>query len=243
MRRVAHGAIRLVAVVLLVLPAYGLLAYVLLPASWSQYARWKAPRAAGVTRTAEGLPGDPLNVALVGSRPELVAAMRAAGWSPADPITLRSGLRDAASVLFARPYACAPVSTHFLWKRPQDMAFERAEGRSPRRRHHVRFWRADEPSADGRALWLGAATFDRSVGLSRYTGEVMHHIDPRVDLERDTLLRDLRAASRLEASGCEAGWRPAGAGRNGGGDPYVTDGRLCLGRLRTSAAGPAGLTY
>jgi hypothetical protein len=236
MRRAARGAIRTVAAVLLILPAYGLLAYVLLPASWSEYARWKAPRAAGVTRTAEGLPGDPLNVALVGSHEELLAAMRAAGWSPADRITLRSGLRDAASILFGRPYASAPVSTHFLWERPQDLAFERAEGGSPRRRHHVRFWRAGDPSADGPALWLGAATFDRSVGLSRYTGEVMHHIDPRVDIERETLLRDLRAASRLESSGCEAGWRPAGPGRNGGGDPYVTDGRLCVGRLRTSGA-------
>jgi hypothetical protein len=236
MRHVARGAIRVVAAALLAVPAYGLLAYVLLPASWSQYTRWKALEAAGVTRTAEGLPGDPLNVALVGTRPELVSAMRAAGWSPADRISLRSGLRDAASVLFDRPYASAPVSTHFLWERPQDVAFERAEGRSPRRRHHVRFWLAGEPSRDGRALWLGAATFDRSVGFSRYTVEVMHHIDPRVDLERDTLLADLSAASRLENSGCEAGWRPAGAGRNGGGDPYVTDGRLCIGRLLPVAA-------
>jgi hypothetical protein len=242
MRRVARGAIRIGAAALLILPAYGLLAYVLLPASWSQYSRWKAPRAAGVTRTAEGLPGDPLNVALVGSRAELLAAMRAAGWSPADRITVRSGLRDAASILFDRPYASAPVSTHFLWERPQDLAFERAEGGSPRRRHHVRFWLATEPSPEGRALWLGAATFDRSVGLSRYTGEVMHHIDPRVDVERETLFRDLREASRLESSGCGAGWRPAGPGRNGGGDPYVTDGRLCVGRLQASGAAHAS-TY
>jgi hypothetical protein len=231
-----------VATTLLLLPAYGLLAYVLLPASWSRYVRWKSPGAPGVTRTAEGLPGDPLNVALIGSDSELVAAMRSAGWSPADRITLRSGLRDAASVLFNRPYASAPVSTHFLWERPQDFAFERTVGKSPRRRHHVRFWLAGEPSEDGRALWLGAATYDRSVGLSRYTGEVMHHIDPHVDAEREALFADLRAASRLESFDCAAGWRPPGTGRNGGGDRYDTDGRLCIGRL-LGAGGPAAETH
>ena len=45
-----------------------------------------------VTRNADGIPGDPLNVGLVGSKDELIAAMLAAGWHPADPITLRSSL-------------------------------------------------------------------------------------------------------------------------------------------------------
>jgi hypothetical protein len=240
MKPVARRAVRAVAVLLLLLPAYGLLAYVLLPASWSRYVRWRSPMLApGVTRTAEGLPGDPLNVALIGTDSDLFAAMRAAGWSPADRITLRSGFRDAASVLFNRPYACAPVSTHFLWNRPQDVAFERIVGKSPRRRHHVRFWRAGAPDGD-RTLWVGAATYDRSVGLSRYTGEVMHHIDPRVDVERDTLVAELRAASRLEDLDCTAGWRPAGSGRNGGGDRYETDGRFCVGRLEGAGEPGAG---
>ena len=41
---------------------------------------------------------------------------------------------------------------------------------------------------------MGAATFDRGVGLSRYTRQVTHHIAPDVDAERDTLLADLAAA-------------------------------------------------
>src|SRR3982750_3713993 len=100
---------------LLSLPAYGVLAYVVLPVSWRQYKRFGGREVIGVTRTAEGIPGDPLNVELVGSLSDVLAAMRAAGWYPADAIGMRSGLRDVASILFNRPYPSAPVSTHFLY--------------------------------------------------------------------------------------------------------------------------------
>ena len=40
-----------------------------------------------VTRTSQDIPGDPLNVGLIGSQEDVVRAMHAAGWSPADPIT------------------------------------------------------------------------------------------------------------------------------------------------------------
>jgi hypothetical protein len=218
---------------LLLLPAYGLMAYVVLPVSWRQYNRLTGPHATGaVTRTAEGIAADPLNVLLVGTSEDVDAAMRAAGWSPADRITLESGLRDATSLLFHRPYASAPVSTHLLWGRPQDLAFEQIVGGSPRRRHHIRLWRATRPTDPRDTVWLGAATYDRSLGFSRYTGEVMHHIDPRVDAERDKLLADLRGAQRLKGSDCGPGLREPGRDWNGAGDPYETDGRLCVAVLR-----------
>ena len=43
-----------------------------------------------VTYNADGIPADPLNVALVGDEAEVVRAMLAAHWHPADPITLHS---------------------------------------------------------------------------------------------------------------------------------------------------------
>ena len=223
-------ATRLAAAALLLLPAYASLAYVVLPLSWRGYrriARLTAP--AGCTGTAEGIPGDPLNVGFTGSRTQVVAAMAAAGWRPADRITLASGWRDAASVVLDRPYPSAPVSTHFLFGRPQDLAFERMEGRSPRRRHHVRLWQT------GASEWIGAATFDRSVGVSRFTGELMHHIDPDVDAERRTLFEDLGRAGRLARVEVRA-TGAAGEGRNGGGDRYRTDGKVWTGALRAVRA-------
>src|SRR5580765_3314802 len=94
---------RAVAAGLLLVPAYAGLAYVVAPAAWSRYERGLAGRGAlGVSYTAESIPADPLNVALVGTRGELVAAMRAAGWMEADGISLASGLRDAGSVFLGR---------------------------------------------------------------------------------------------------------------------------------------------
>jgi LssY C-terminus len=190
------------------------------------------PPAERVTFTQEGIPSDPLNVALVGRRQDLIRAMRAAQWAVADPISFRSGLRDAHSVLFGRPYETAPMSTHYLWNRPQDLAFEKTVGGSPRRRHHARFWRAAGSGDPGATLWLGAATYDLNVGVSHRTGEVMHHIDPDVDAERALLFSDLARAGHLAGRQRIENYRASGGGQNGGGDPYRTDGAILVGTLR-----------
>jgi len=238
MARFIKSLLRAFAVVPLLLPTYAGLAYVVVPAAWSRYERRRpSSDALHTTYTRERIPADPLNIALVGTRAEVVAAMCAAGWVLADPISLRTGLRDAGSILFDRPYRSAPVSTHYLWNRPQDLAFEQLVGPSPRRRHHVRLWRAGAVGSDGRPLWIGAASYDRSLGLSRFTGEVMHHIDRRVDVEREKLISDLSAAGRLERVQRAGRFRPAGRGVNGGGDAYETDGSLLLGELTRSRVG------
>jgi len=216
---------------LLLLPSYALLAYVLLPAAWRQPAtRILQPPAERVTFTREGIPSDPLNVALEATRDDLVAAMADAGWKRADPITFRSGVRDAHSVLFGRPYETAPMSTHYLWNRPQDLAFEKTVGGNPRRRHHVRFWLASAPGSAA-PVWIGAATYDLNVGVSHFTGEVMHHIDPDVDAERSRVIDDLRRAGRLSRLERVEHYRPSGQGQNGAGDVYRTDGAIAIGTL------------
>ncbi len=215
----------------LLLSSYALMAYVLLPASWRLQ---RIPRSGTalvrVTYTREGIPSDPLNIAFVGSRDQVLAAMTAAGWHVADPITFRSGWRDARSVLLDRPYPSAPMSTQFVFNRPQDLAFEQSVGRSPRRRHHVRLWRMQSAS-ESETLWVGAATYDLFVGISHFTGEVMHHIDPDVDSERDKIVSDLERTGHLAAVRSIEDFRPTGSGRNGGGDTYRTDGRLRIARL------------
>ncbi len=228
---------RSVAVAAALLPAYASFAYVVVPAAWSRYERRSPKRNSfGITYTAERIPGDPLNVALVGTRAQVIVAMRAAGWVEADSISLRSGLRDAGSILLNRPYPSAPVSTHLLWNRPQDLAFEQTVGSSPRRRHHVRFWRSTASEEPGASLWVGAATYDQGVGFSRYTGEIIHHIGARVDAEREKLFDDLTRCGRVQRIERIIRFRPEGRGVNGGGDVYETDGALLLGRLTRRAA-------
>ena len=229
---VSRAAWRVLAFLLLLLPAYALTAYVLLPASWQHYARTNMrPRPWPVSYTEEGIPADPINLSVTGSRDQLVTAMRAAGWTLADRITVATGLRDAHSVLFGRPYPSAPMSTHWIAGRPQDLGFERAVGGSPRRRHHVRFWKSVAAGGGPAEAWIGSATFDRAMGVSAYTGEPMHHIDPDVDREREKLRADLLATGLL-ARAAEVPGRPR-SDRNGGGDRYQTDGKILLLALGT----------
>jgi len=179
-----------------------------------------------ITHTANGIPGDAINVGLVGSREDVLCAMNAAAWYPADPITLRSSVEIAGSVLLDRPYHGAPVSHLYYDDRRQDLAFEKPVGTSANRRNHVRFWRVLERGQEGRAVWLGAATFDRGVGFSHNDARVTHHIGPDIDAERDLITADLKAARVVQSIYEVTGIGPTLARRNGEGDLYYTDGDI-----------------
>jgi LssY C-terminus len=211
---------------------YTLLAYLALPALWSHYEHQKKlANLPMVTRTAQGIPGDPINVGLVGDDKDVLCAMRDAGWFPADPVTLRSSIEIAGSVLLDRPYRDAPVSPLFYLGRREDLAFEKPDGNSADHRHHVRFWKVLDKGEEQRPVWLGAVTYDRSVGVSHYTGAITHHIGADIDAERQLLATDLEAAGMVDAKYQVTGIGPTMTGRNGGGDPYYTDGEVWILRL------------
>ena len=92
-------------------------------------------------------------------------------------------------------------------------------------RHHVRFWHRDKLE-HGRKVWFGSATFDDRVGLSHTTGQVTHHIGPDVDAERDLVMSRLQKAGWAQDEYYVDGFHKVLEGRNGGGDPWRTDGRL-----------------
>jgi LssY C-terminus len=216
---------------------YLLLAYLILPAVWTHHEH--EPGLASlpmVTRTGDGIPGDALNVGLVGNKEDITRAMHAAEWFPADPITLRTSIEIIGSVMLDRPYHDAPVSPLYYQGKKEQLAFEKPDGKSADRRHHVRLWQVLEKGTDGRPVWLGSITFDRGVGLSHDTGQVTHHIGPNIDAERDLLMHDLRAAGMVETFFQISGVGPTLFGRNGEGDPYYTDGEIDFARLVLNGA-------
>jgi hypothetical protein len=213
---------------------YLLFAYVLVPGMWKRYAsRHPAlddmPR---ITRTRSDIPGDPLNIGLVGMEVNVKQIMLAAGWHPADSLTLRSCVGIAGATVLRRSYEDAPVSNLYLWGRKQDLAFEQPAGNDPRKRHHVRFWRSESVDEEGRPLWAGAATFDEKVGVSHTTGQITHHIAADVDAERDHLLRTLEQTGNLANVFTHEGFHETREGKNGGSDRWRTDGRLIVGWLQ-----------
>jgi len=226
------GLRRAVMLTLVILGGYGLLAYLVLPEFWTHYEHQRGLASMPmVTRTGQGIPGDPMNVGLIGDLADVVCAMHAAGWYPADRITLKSSIEIVGSVLLDRPYRDAPVSNLYYLGRREDLAYEKPIGASADRRNHVRYWKVLDQGEEKRPVWLGAATMDRGVGVSHYTGAITHHIDADVDLERKTLANDLEAAGMVTAKYQVTGVGPTMSGRNGGGDLYFTDGEVWILRL------------
>lgn len=219
-RRLLFGAV-------IIALLYGLVAYIALPFAWSHYEHQEGlQNLPMVTRTTQDIPGDPLNVGLVGTKEDIAFAMQAAGWSPADSITWRSSLEIVGSVILDRPYKDAPVSPLFLEGRREELAYEKQAGSSADRRHHVRLWQVLKTGDEGRPVWLGSATFDTGVGLSHYTGQVTHHISADIDAERDTIGADLIKAGMVVTTYHVSGVGPTLFGRNGEGDRYYTDGEI-----------------
>ncbi|HXT05561.1 MAG TPA: LssY C-terminal domain-containing protein [Roseiarcus sp.] len=186
---------------------YGLGAYVVLPRAVRIGLRvLKQGRVPSYTLTGDGLPGDPINIALIGSYRDLAAAFAKAGWTEAEKLGFASSLRMVRSFLLNRPYPDAPFSTLFLFDRGQDVGFQLPIGDSPRKRHHVRFWglpaqrvrttlRQPEfwlgsirPADEEQALWVGAATRDTGFSLTRLTFQITHATDSDTNEERDFLM-------------------------------------------------------
>jgi hypothetical protein len=210
---------------------YFTVAYILLPRLTSRYYRhhpWldDNPR---ITTTGDGHPGDPLNVALVGSKEQIEAIMKAAKWDAAAALGIISDVKIAEDTVLKRSDVNAPVSNLYLFGRKEDMAFEQPVGGNPRQRNHVRFWKVDKLDDKGRPIWVGSASYDERVEFSDVTIQVTHRISPDLDKERDHLLADLKATGQLAEDYVIDKFHSELKGRNGGGDPWYTDGALGVG--------------
>jgi hypothetical protein len=205
-----------------------LIAYVILPHAYRWLSKVFLPNYfIGRTQTGDGMLGDPINLAINGRKDDLVNAMLAAGWKQAEKLDLKSSLKMIYAAVTGTLYPSAPVSSLFLFNKKQDLVFEKDVGGNPRKRHHARFWKTPQGwwlPGGYKADWLGAATFDKNVGLSLFTGQVTHKIDSNVDHERDFVVSDLqKSADEVEYV---KHFTSSYHSRNGGGDIIHTDGSL-----------------
>src|SRR5271168_5369442 len=227
---------------------YAIAAYIVLPRiilmGLKILLRKRVPR---FTITGDGLPGDPVNIVLTGTRQQLQAAFSAAGWSTADQLGLASSWRMVRAFLLNSPYPTAPFSTLYLFGRGQDVGFQKAIDNSPRKRHHIRFWAlslahaeetfdmpsfwldAHRPAEDERVLWVGAVTKDTGISLTRLSFQITHATDADTNEERDFIIdelqrRDVIANVRTHFPGARLS-----LGRV---NRYVTDGVVAVAEVR-----------
>jgi hypothetical protein len=230
---------------------YGLAAYVILPRAVHMglkiLQRKHIPR---FTVTGDGLPGDPVNLALIGTFQQLRSTFAVAGWVEADRLGLVSSWRMARAFVFNSPYPTAPFSTLYLFGRAQDIGFQKSIDNSPRKRHHIRFWalslahaedtvgttafwiNTDRPPNDARVLWVGAGTRDTGFSLTRLTFQITHATDADTNAERDYIVSELARTGQIgDVTSYQSGqhvavWRF---------QHYVTDGDVSVANLLIEA--------
>jgi LssY C-terminus len=226
---------------------YALAAYVILP--WVVRMSVKILQRKSVpsfTLTGDGLPGDPVNLVLVGEMQKLRSAFTAAGWTEADPLGLMSSWRMIVAFVFNRSYPAAPFSTLYLFGRGQDVGFQKAIDGSPRKRHHVRFWalsieqaeetwgtpdfwlNTDRPPREASVLWVGAGTKDTGISFTRFTFKVTHATDSDTNAERDFIVGELTRVGAIESLTSYIAGQRLIAGRV---NHYVTDGEVAAASL------------
>lgn len=220
-----------------IIPIYGLLAYLILPRVHTGLSRIYLPDYfIGRTRTREGILGDPVNLAVLGEEAQIHAAMRQAGWTPADPITSKSTWKIIATTLSRKSYPEAPVSDLYVFSNRQDFAYQREVDGNPSQRHHVRFWKAPEGwllPGGHKVDWVAAGTYDRKVGFSLFTLQVTHKIEQNTDIERDFIVKSLESSNPAVSTHVIKDFSTGYHSRNGGGDNIETDGDLPIISVRT----------
>jgi LssY C-terminus len=133
----------------------------------------------------QGNPGDMVNVLIIGSQDELVQAFTAAGWVHVDSSVQSTVLTGVLNSLEKKDYLTMPMSTLYLFGRPQDYGFAHAEAvKVVMSRNHLRVWKSPY-EVEGRQLWCVAATHDIGFERDQRNNGLTHKIDPAIDGERE----------------------------------------------------------
>jgi len=186
------------------------------------------PRRVSDTASGDGHPGDMVNFALIGTEEQVQSAYKAAGWVAVDKSVEEAVLDGLLKTLSHESYTEMPMSTLFLFGRPQDMSFARADPLLvAAERHHLRVWKTDK-TVDGRPLWVGSATHDIGFEKDHRTGGVTHKIDPEIDKERDYLLESFDASGVYASAAYVTPANPLLDARTATGGSFHSDGRIVV---------------
>ena len=182
----------------------------------------------GLKLTSEDLAGGPMEPAafiFAGDDARLERGFERAGWSLADTPSAAGLLHELVCVIRDAPDPHGPVTPSYYDTQPQDLAFERpaTASQSIRHRHHIRIWRAPRYLAPATPLWVATCSYDEGVKFVWKPYLVTHRIDPRIDVERDLIASELRAAGAQDLGLVNVTGPRRGS--NAGGDAFVTDGQ------------------
>ncbi|MBW2288839.1 MAG: LssY C-terminal domain-containing protein [Deltaproteobacteria bacterium] len=133
-------------------------------------------------------PGDPANIVVVAPPEALGQSFLRRGWHVTETIRTGTVFGTIASSLFGRSYKNSPISSLYMFGRPQDIALQKARD-TVDERNHLRLW-LTPIRYQGMEVFVGQISRDIGVRMSSKTF-VTHKIDPDVDAARYYLVQDL----------------------------------------------------
>jgi hypothetical protein len=176
----------------------------------------------------QGKPGDMVNVLLVGTPEQVLHVFARAGWVRVDRTVQDAVMNAVIDSLEKKDYLTMPMSTLYLFDRPQDYGFAHAEPvRVAMSRNHLRVWKSPYV-VDGHPLWCVAATHDIGFERDERNNSVTHKIDPAIDGEReyvdDTLSRTGLVVQRTHVTPAD----PLTTANTATGGSFHSDGRILV---------------
>jgi hypothetical protein len=171
-------------------------------------------------------PSDVTNLMLLGTREQIEAAFKEAGWTPAAALNRRTGLETVRAIAENRGYKESPVSLLVLDGQAPELVFQK-QNNTFAKRHHLRIWRRPDQFL-GKTVWVSSATHDTGITFSAENRTFIHTIDSNIDLERAKVTNDLQFTGLVISSVLVE--RPAVPknGSNATGDKLLTDGKMAV---------------
>lgn len=177
---------------------------------------------------AQGDPGDLVNFALLGTQAQVMRAFAGAGWVQVDKTNNEAMLHGLLATLSKQEYVSVPMSVLFLFGRPQDFSYARADQFTVALvRHHLRLWSAGR-TVGGQPLWIGSATHDNGLERDQRDNGVTHRIDPDIDVERDFIRQSFTTSGGAVEAAYVTPASPIHEAHTATGGSFTTDGRILV---------------
>jgi hypothetical protein len=192
----------------------------------------KIPR--GIADKA-GDPGDMVNLLIIGSEAAMQKVFATAGWVKVDADVRDAFLHGLMESMSKESYLTMPMSTLYLFGRPQDYGFAHAEPiQVVMARNHLRVWKAPF-RIDGRVAWVGAATHDVGFERDQRNNGWTHRIDPDVDLERNYVEKTLTSTGLVTEVEHYLPVNPLKQAKTATGGSFYSDGHVLILKLNDDA--------
>ena len=176
----------------------------------------------------QGRPGDMVNILILGTEEQVVAAFKAAGWVRVDSSVGETALTGLVDSLEKKDYLTMPMSKLYLFDRPQDYGFAHAEPvRVVMSRNHLRVWKSPY-TAGGQTVWCIAATHDIGFERDQRNNSVTHKIDPAIDGEREFVNNTLSSTGLVVARDHVTPSKPLTEAKTATGGEFHSDGRILV---------------